>query len=516
MIALSLDGTPQEGVIGTRDDSDFFRIDVEELTMAQISTSADFLRETVLLNREGHELVSSDRLIRRLLPAGRYYLRVSANRYFSSTEQATGSFTVVAEGASASPESIMLGEQSYEGAIDSDTDEDYFQFEVTEPTEVDIYTIGGLDSNGRLFDSAGSWLAENDNGGDESNFRVQGILWPGQYYVGVSGNSGETGSYTLKAEGAQLSPGPISQGGSAGNIEHQFERDYFQFEIAEGSEAVIYTVGNLDTVGELLDAGGNLVKGSDAGGDGSNFRMRSVLTQPGKYYLKVRAWGRSTGEYTVHAEATPLSPVESSLSGMPQEGAIEAEGGSDYFHFEVTELTKAAIYTVGGFDSYGRLLDAGGGSITSKDDGGEGGNFRIETLLWPGRYYVRVSSSFSATSGSYTLHLEGTRASIATLGLDGSPGSGEIVESDESNFFRIETTAPTAAMIHTTGGVDTAGLLYDPEGQEVASNDDGGEQFINFRIVAILLRPGAYILRVFSSSGQAGSYTIRAHGIAGE
>lgn len=516
LIALSLDGTSQAGVIGTREDSDFFRIDIDELTMVEISTSADFLPETVLLDAEGHELASGRWMTRRLLPAGRYYLRVSAHRYFSFTELETGRYTVVAEGTSASPASIELGDQSLVGTIDSDGDEDFFQFEVTEPKEVNIYTIGGVDSLGRVFASDGRWLAENDDDGDESNFRIQRVLWPGQYYVGVSGKAGETGSYTLRAEGLQLSSVPISEGGSPGNVEQRFAHDYFQFEIAEVSEAVIYTEGNLDTLGELLDASGNLIDGSDSGGEGANFRMRSVLPQAGTYYLRIMAWGGSTGDYTVHLEQTALSPVELSPDGSPQEGVIEAEADSDYFQFELAELTIAAIYSVGGFDSFGKLLDAAGREITSNDDGGDGDNFRIHRLLWPGKYYVRVTSSLSATTGSYTLHLEGTQPSIAALGLDDSPSSGAITKSDESNFFRIETAVPTVALVYTVGSLDTAGSLHDSEGKEVASNDDGGEQFVNFRIAATLLRPGRYILRVYMSSGQTGSYTVHASGITGE
>lgn len=50
----------------------------------------------------------------------------------------------------------------------------------------------------------------------------------------------------------------------------------------------------------------------------------------------------------------------------------------------------------------------------------------------------------------------------------------------------------------------------------IVSNDDGGEQFVNFRIATILLRPGQYTVRVFSSSGGTGSYAIHANGIAGK
>ena len=50
LVALSLDGTAQQGVVGTREDSGSFRIDVDELEMVEISTSADFFPETVLLD----------------------------------------------------------------------------------------------------------------------------------------------------------------------------------------------------------------------------------------------------------------------------------------------------------------------------------------------------------------------------------------------------------------------------------------------------------------------------------
>ena len=43
--------------------------------------------------------------------------------------------------------------------------------------------------------------------------------------------------------------------------------------------------------------------------------------------------------------------------------------------------------------------------------------------------------------------------------------------------------------------LDGEGTLLDSEGREIASNTYGGEQFINFRIEA-LLRPGACPLRL--------------------
>ena len=206
-----------------------------------------------------------------------------------------------------------------------------------------------------------------------------------------------------------------------------------------------------------------------------------------------------------------------SLDGTPLEGVIGTPDDEDYFRIEVTEATDAVIYTTGGLDGEDTLLDSEGREIASDEDGGESHNFRIAEILWPGEYYVRVAPSFlaSGTTGSYNLHAERTALLAAELSLGGSSQSGAIETGENEDYYRIAVTEPTTAVIYTTGGLDTAGVLHDPDGGMIKWNDDRGEQFINFRIATILFRSGEYIVRVFSSSGDTGSYTMRGEGNSG-
>ena len=53
----------------------------------------------------------------------------------------------------------------------------------------------------------------------------------------------------------------------------------------------------------------------------------------------------------------------------------------DYFRIDVTGPTVAAIYTSGPVDTRGRLYDPDGREILEDNDGGEGDDFRIDTIL---------------------------------------------------------------------------------------------------------------------------------------
>ncbi len=303
----------------------------------------------------------------------------------------------------------------------------------------------------------------------------------------------------------------MSSSGSAGEIEEEDERDLFQIEVGELSVLEIYTTGDLDTRGVLLDADGREVASNDDGGEGFNFRISTVVARQGRYYVGVRTFGRETGSYSLHAGTAPLSATSLSLDTSTHEGAIEEAGGSDYFAFELTAVTETVISSSGGLDSVGELLDSEGREVASNDDGGEGRNFRISEVLWPGQYYMRVRASWRSgplATGSYTLHAQGSAVSEGELSPGGSPVEGALDAQDLQDYFHIDVTEAMAVAIYTTGGLDTAGVLYDPDGRVIESNDDGGEDFVNFRISTILLRPGRYILRVLASSTSYGSYTL--------
>ncbi len=542
---LMLDGTPHEGVLGTAQDVDYFRIEVAELSEAVIHSKSEVGIRAALFGSEGREIATDaggggrDMRIAAVLNAGNYYLRIE-QQSFGSRTSASEKYTLQAFGSVLSPIRLTLDGSSKEGAIEPGENADYFRVEVTELSEAEIYTSGGLDTIGTVLDSEGREIVSNDDGGEGRNFRVTALLWPGEYFVRVtpwvssSGNS-ETGSYNLHATGAPASIAQLPLDGSSkeGVIELGEDGDYYRIAVTELADAVFYTSGATDTIGALLDSEGREIVSDDDGGAAGNFRLSAIL-EAGEYYVKVAQWQRGAllttpeapplraapepepGSYSLHAEGAPLSPTQLMLDGTPREGFIDSGHNADYFRFEVTELTELAIHTSGGLDTVGALLDSEGREIVSDDDGGLSGNFRISALLWPGDYFVRVTPwvKFSGQfdSGSYSLHAEGKSASPVDLALSGPPQNGVIEAGEAQDYFRIEVAEPTAAMFYTTGDLDTAGALVGANGNEYAFNDDGGEQFINFRIAVVLLRPGEYLLRVYSSSGSAGSYTLHAEG----
>ena len=76
--------------------------------------------------------------------------------------------------------------------------------------------------------------------------------------------------------------------------------------------------------------------------------------------------------------------------GSSTQGELEP-GDVDYFRVEVTESeVQVVVFTTGNLDTYGYIEDSSGTVLTSNDDGGEGGNFRVSDEVDAGTYYIRV------------------------------------------------------------------------------------------------------------------------------
>ena len=90
------------------------------------------------------------------------------------------------------------------GTINPNTDEDYFRFTVSGTTVILMETTGSFDSLGRLWDSSGTQLTQDDDSGAGQNFRIRRSLTAGTYYVSVESPLYlNTGSYTLQLRGGE-------------------------------------------------------------------------------------------------------------------------------------------------------------------------------------------------------------------------------------------------------------------------------------------------------------------------
>ena len=85
-----------------------------------------------------------------------------------------------------------------QGALETDSDVDYFSVQVREAGTLVAYTTGSLDTYGELYSPDSTDLvASNDNYTDGFNFRIWESVEPGTYYIKVLKTVGDTGSYTL-------------------------------------------------------------------------------------------------------------------------------------------------------------------------------------------------------------------------------------------------------------------------------------------------------------------------------
>ena len=90
---------------------------------------------------------------------------------------------------------------SGEGELDWAGDRDMFRIEVDRPGTLMVYTKGDTDTYGRLTNTDGDLLAEDDDSGVAPNFEMKADVKAGTYYVEVSGADGTaTGSYTLSVD----------------------------------------------------------------------------------------------------------------------------------------------------------------------------------------------------------------------------------------------------------------------------------------------------------------------------
>lgn len=213
----------------------------------------------------------------------------------------------------------------------------------------------------------------------------------------------------------------LSSGTSTFRIDFERDRDFFKFEVPEGSPrwVRIYTSGadDIGTHGALYDHELIELETNSGSGSGLNFHIDRVL-EPGTHYIGV--WGYytyTTGRYRLHiSTGDDHGNLFSTASRAPlpsvSRGSIDYSGDEDFFWFQVSTPGNVVIQTSGSGDPVGRLYDSDQFELASNDDGGPSYNFRIDRALEPGIYYIRVYYR-----GGYNLHLSGDASGVVILPL---------------------------------------------------------------------------------------------------
>ena len=421
------------------------------------------------------------------------------------------------------------------GVISPAGDRDVFRFDIPETVEVTdvwIYTQGDIsDTVGGLFDGSGARIAINDDSplsANTSHFYIGASLTPGTYYVLVAGHEAVTGPYSLhtrtgtdqgktRADAAPLAADTQVEGiiGPAEDV------DLFKIELPTQADVVMYTSGNPDTIGRLLDYRGVQLTANDDSpmSEGKYDFFIGESLDPGVYYVEVLAY--DMGAYRLHMEtvADQSNNLQTSASldlDSSELGFINHRLDQDYFRLTLSDTADIWIYAVGPTDTVGELLDSSNNRVAYNDDSelssGRRSFFMAKNLL-AGTYHLKVSG-FPGGAGPYRVYAASapeTGGTVETVGTlePGTPLIGLIDPSTNTDLYEMEITGSAEFVVYTTGDLDTTGELLASDGAILTSlttDDDSGTE-LNFSIRRHL-GPGTYYVRVGSYESETGPYAL--------
>jgi hypothetical protein len=272
-----------------------------------------------------------------------------------------------------------------------------------------------------LYDgTSGTVLAEDDDGGEDYNARIEYEVEAGKSYLAKLGAyEEETGSYQIRAtleaipqdayepnntqqQAANLTPGRTV----SAIIQSQSDLDWFKLTAPAGNPLLVaYTEGNLDTTVTVYNAQGAELADDDDSGDGENARV-AVSVPQGTVYIRVSGYGSSYGNYSLTAQFVEVKPdlyenddtaprAKEITVGTPQERSFTTASDVDWAKFIIRQAGAYAIRAVGAdesLDTYLELYSFEQDALDEDDDGGDDLDALMRTRLDPGTYLIKVST----------------------------------------------------------------------------------------------------------------------------
>ena len=520
---------------GTNEDYFSIQTDSRGTLMAMTTGSTDTMG--TILNSRGDTLATDDnsgtdmnfdvsyRVTTRVMST--YYIRVTSENNATGSYRLTVTFIDDDHGntrTTATP--VTSSVMAITGNnIELGNDADYFSIETNSRGTLMVMTAGSTDTVGHIYDSGGTELATDDNSGTDMNFDVSYRVTTrvmSTYYIRVTSSGSATGTYDLTVtfiaddHGNTRTTATLVTSGTAegGNIELGDDEDYFSIQVTPTNDRTIlraFTTGTTDTVGELYDIDGTtLLATDDDGGTGMNFDISSDVIIAGTYYIRVRSKGTGTGTYSLTVTATSADHGNTRATATPLTGGqpvatgeIEPADDNDHFSFQVDDIGILAVNT-GADEKTATVVNSGG--TTVKSAAAQENPGLLVSITNPGTYYLNLTDA-----GAYTLSLtlpdHGDERAYATSVSSGSAVSGHIQTSDDEDYFFLVVPSGATLTAISTGGIDTIGHLYNADGTQLATNDDGGEG-TNFSISHTTTTPGAHYVRVTSKNNATGRYRL--------
>lgn len=302
----------------------------------------------------------------------------------------------------------------------------------------------------------------------------------------------------------------------------------------------------------LRNQDGSEITHDDNGGGGLNARIVQTLPYTGQYVIVVNTRNSGQfGDYTVQLQAVsgqaapPAPPAVSAAQlitlGATVTGTLTAGdptlGDSSHYKLYTFNGTQGQAVQIdlmsSAFDAYLILRDQNGNEITHDDDGGAGLNSRIiQTLPYTGQYFVLANTANANEFGDYTLQLQAAQTQpvvtsiqpsvpvtqlpvVMAIGLNQQvqntliPG-GATWNGKPIQLYTLDCPAGQRFQMDVNSTWDNYAVVFDPGGNDVAHDDDGGEG-LNARVQYTCPVAGTYRLGVttFSSTTTTGQYTMQ-------
>ena len=560
------------------DDVDYFRINVPRSGVLRVETTGatdtrgelasaedntDFRRAS---DDDGGE--DANFLIESQVKAGAYIVEVRGTGGAQGAYRLRVSLDWLREDdhGDTAAEATWVGTPSSTDGVLGVEDADYFRIDLAEAATLRVETKGSVDTYGKLAWLDGRAVLEDDDSGENQNFRIETALPAGAYILEVRGFSAQpatighsnraTGFYTLDVgfgpdggaeddhAGAPGAATPVAvPSATRGELEAALDVDYFRIELPAVGTLRVETTGDTDTRGRLLraaTAGDHLFRNhsepdelfsNDDGCAGGNFLIEENLGR-GAYLVEVRGFrGATTGAYELAASFTARADdhgdtaAAATVLALPsyKSGRINAPFDVDYFRLTLPEPGTLAVSLLEGpYHSAASLIQAGG---VLADRWGTDPPINMAKLP-AGVYFVAVRT-VSPTLGpfrdvfhpnTYRLHVAFTPQApddhgdthVTATSIDVPSTTAGELEAGDVDVFRFDLPQAGTLRLATTGTTATRGSLFVQwrYGWWSPAEDDGAGRDGNFEIDKAVAA-GRYFVEVRGSDEETtGAYSL--------
>ena len=369
-----------------------------------------------------------------------------------------------------------------------------------------------------LFDAGYCQIDSNDDGAGDLNFLLTRDLEAGQtYYIRVH-LGGNTGTFSFEITAVILNGNNFGTaieatiGTNDVSILASGENVYYVFRPTETATYEIYSdTSDCDPRGILYNANQTELVQSDDEGEGNNFFISYELTAGETYYIGTWAWETPTYQFVIEKVCQAGESFETAIEVSIGTYTVTLERPEyKYYVFRPTETGTYHIYSTAHSDTDAYLYDSNQNQLSYDDQGGNNGDFKISYELESGyTYYIKVGYYAGSSSGTFDFVIEKESVFASAIEVTEGQYQTDIETAGQVVYYKITNESPRDRVyvfyssIYSTQ-YDTYGILYNAQGDEVQSNDDGGSEYRQYQITYTIWSGQTYYL---ASKMLSDSYT---------